>query len=116
MRVSRPSRSYGGRRPGGRAAVDDEVVAFGLARDRVARSPRSRRSSPSEARKRRAQVGGVLLAEAHVERARAGHAHAVAALAEIVRQRRDEAEAAAGLLHAHIARRAAGAVRRCLRA
>jgi hypothetical protein len=35
-------------------------------------------SSLSERAQRRAQVGGVLLAEAHVERAGAGDAHAVA--------------------------------------
>src|SRR5213076_306916 len=34
--------------------------------------------------------------------------HTVAALAEVMRQRRDEAEPAAGLGHAHIAGRAAG--------
>ena len=58
----------------------------------------------------RAQVGGILLAQAHVERAGAGEPHAVAALAEIMGERRDEAEPAAGLLHPHIARRAAGLV------
>ena len=62
---------------------------------------------------RRAQIGRVLLAEAHVERARAGEAHAVAALAEIVRERRDEAEPAAGFLDAHVARRAARSHREC---
>ena len=46
---------------------------------------------------RPAQVGRVLLAQAHVHGAGAGHPHAVAALAEIVGQRRDEAEPAAGL-------------------
>ena len=48
---------------------------------------------------RRAQIGGVLLAEAHIERAGAGDPHAIAALAEIVGQRRDEAEPPAGLAH-----------------
>ena len=67
-------------------------------------------SSSSEARKRRAQVGGILLAEAHVERAGAGQPHAVAAFAEIMGERRDEAEPAAGLRDPHIARRAAGLV------
>ena len=59
---------------------------------------------------RRAQVGGVFLAEAHIERAGAGQPHAVAALAEIMGQRRDEAEPAAGLRDLDIAGRAAGAV------
>src|SRR6185437_10703848 len=56
---------------------------------------------------RRAQIGGVLLAQAHEERAGAGQPHAVAALAEIVGQRRDHAEPAAGLAHRIVARRAA---------
>ena len=46
---------------------------------------------------RRPQVGGVVLAETHIERAGAGEPHAVAAFAEIVRQRRDEPEPPAGL-------------------
>src|SRR3546814_16794583 len=58
---------------------------------------------------RRAQVGGVLLAQAHVERAGAGQPHAVAAFTEVMGHRRDEAEAPAGLLHAQIARRPTGA-------
>src|SRR3546814_641755 len=91
------------------AAVDDEVVALGLAADGLEDGGVEQVVALAEAQ-RRAQVGGVLLAEAHVERAGAGEAHAVAAFTEVVGQRRDEAEAAAGLLHAHIARRAAGAV------
>ncbi|MPL99900.1 hypothetical protein SDC9_46121 [bioreactor metagenome] len=58
---------------------------------------------------RRAQIGAVLLAEAHEQFARAGHPHPVAAFAEIVAQRRDEAEALAGLGQPHIARRPARA-------
>ena len=96
-------------RGAGVAAVDDEVVALGLAGDRSTMACREQFVA-SEARKRRAQIGGVLLAEAHVERAGAGEPHAVAAFAEIMGHRRDEAEPAAGLLHAHIAGRAAGAV------
>ena len=91
------------------AAVDDEVVALRLARDRVVDRGIEQVVALRGAQ-RRAQVGGVLLAEAHVERAGAGEAHAVAGFAEIVRQRRDEAEPAAGLGDAHIAGRAAGAV------
>src|SRR6202012_3778133 len=78
------------------AAIDDEVMALGLepngAVDRgaqqfiVARGPQ-----------RLAQVGGVFLAEAGVQRAGAGNTHAVAGLAEIMRHWRDEAELAAGL-------------------
>ena len=59
---------------------------------------------------RRPEIGGILLAEAHEERAGAGQPHPVAAFAEIVGHRRDEAEPPAGLLHPHIARRPAGAI------
>ena len=90
-----------------RAPVDDEVVALRLARDRLV-DRRVDEIVALRGAQRRAQVGGVLLAEAHVERAGAGEAHAIAALAEIMRQRRDEAEPPAGLGDAHIARRAAG--------
>src|SRR6185369_5896160 len=91
------------------AAVDDEVVALGLARDRGADGVHENRVIAARAQ-RRAQVGGVFLAEAHVERAGAGHAHAVAALAEIMGERRDEAEPPPGLLDREVARRAAGAI------
>ena len=86
------------RETAGRAvrAVDDEVVALRLARDRLVDRGLKQIVALGGA-ERRAQVGGVLLAEAHVERAGAGDAHAVAAFAEIVGQRRDEAEPAAGL-------------------
>ncbi len=60
---------------------------------------------------RRTQVGGVLLAEAHEQRTGAGHPHAIARLAEIVRHRGDEADAAAGLGDRDIPRRAARAQR-----
>src|SRR5581483_3881822 len=105
---SAPSRSTAGdahvARHGGApgAAVDDEVVALWLARDGLVDGLHQERIVGARAQ-RRAQVGGIVLAEAHVERARAGEAHPVAALAEIVRQRRDEAEPAAGLLHVHVA-------------
>ena len=78
------------------AAVDDEVVALGLARDRLGDRPVEQLVALGGAQ-RRAQVGGVLLAEAHIERAGAGQPHAVAAFAEIVGERRDEAQPPAGL-------------------
>ena len=67
-------------------------------------------SSPGWRAQHRAQVGVVLLAEAHVELAGAGQPHPVAALAEIVGERRDEADPAAGLADADVAGRAAGAL------
>ena len=59
---------------------------------------------------RRAQVGGILLPQAHIQRAGAGQPHAVAAFAEIMRQRGDETQLAAGFLNLDIARRPAGLV------
>src|SRR5215475_9506870 len=91
------------------AAVDHEVMAFGLAGDRLIDGV-VEQVVALRGTQHAAQVGGIVLAEAHEQRARAGDAHAVAGFAEIVRQRRDEAEPAAGLAHAHVAGRPAGAV------
>ena len=63
-----------------------------------------------DARNGVAQIGAVLLAQAHVEHAGAGEAHAVAAFAEIMGEGRDQAQPAAGFRHVEIARRAAGAM------
>src|SRR3546814_11028589 len=65
------------------AAVDDEVVALGLAADGLEDGGVEQVVALAEAQ-RRAQVGRVLLTEAHVERAGAGEAHAVAAFTEVV--------------------------------
>src|SRR3954470_10195473 len=79
-----------------RAPVDDEVVALRLARDgfvdRLVEQLIAFRGPQV-----RPERGGVLLPRAHIERARAGDPHAVPAFAEIMRERRDEAEPAAGL-------------------
>src|SRR5262249_39644047 len=56
-----------------------------------------------------AQIGGVVLTEAHVKGPRAGQPYAIATLAEVVRHRRYKAQSAAGLLDAHIAGGTAGA-------
>src|ERR1700742_87733 len=94
-----------------RRAGDDEIMPLGLARDRGA-DRRVEREIVLRLPERRAQVGGILLAEAHVERAGAGDAHAVAILAEIMGQGRDETEPAAGFPDVEIARRAAALVMR----
>src|SRR5215831_230047 len=73
------------------ASVDDEIVPLGLARDRF-RNRRIEQIVAFGRAQRRAQIGGVLLTEAHVEGSRAGHPHPIAGFAEIVGQRRDEAE------------------------
>jgi len=91
------------------ATVDDEVVAARLAIDRFANGRLERLISFGLAQ-RRAQIRRILLAEAHVERTGTGHPDAVAALAEIMGQRSDEAEPSTGLAHRDIARRSAGAI------
>src|SRR5262245_27644094 len=56
------------------------------------------------------QIGGVALAEAHIERASAGNPNAIAGFAEIVRQRRDKTETSASFLYTHVARRTSRAI------
>src|SRR6266849_813440 len=90
-------------------AIDDEIVPLGLARNGFL-DRRVQRLVALGCAQRRAQVGGILLPEAHVESARAGDPDTIAGFAEIMGERSDEAEPAAGLLHAHIACRSAGAV------
>src|ERR671935_1317453 len=70
------------------AAVDDEIVALGLARDRL-RDGCIEEIVAFRGAQRGAQIGGVFLTETHVERARASHPHAIAGFAEIVGERRD---------------------------
>ena len=90
-------------------AVDDEVVALGLATDGLGNGGVDEVVALGGAQ-RCAQISSVVLSEAHVERACAGEAHPVAAFAEIVGERRDEAEAATGFLDAHITGRTTGFV------
>src|ERR1700761_1003680 len=91
------------------APVDNEIVAFGFARNRLVDGGQERSIALGGAQ-RLTQVGGVLLAEAPVECTGAGEAHAIAGFAEIIGQRRNEPEPAAGLGDASVARRAAAAV------
>ena len=90
-------------------AIDDEVVAFRLQPDGAIDSGAEKiivRGCP----KRLAQIGGIFMAEAGVQRAGAGNPHAVAGFAEIVGHRRDEAELAAGLADTDVTRRSPGVV------
>src|SRR5688572_2794263 len=89
--------------------VDDEVMTFGLAADRLV-DRRIEELVAFRDAKRGAKIGGILLAQAHEQRARAGEAHPVAALAEIMGERRDEAEPAARFLDPHVTRRSPGLV------
>src|SRR3954471_9673112 len=95
------------------AAVGDEVVALRLSANRFRDGLLELLVAFREAQ-RRAQIGRVLLAKAHVELARAGEAHAVAALAEVMGHRRDEAELPARLLDPDVAGRPAAALRQIL--
>ena len=90
-------------------AIDDEIVALGLAGDRLVDGGVEEIVAFGGAQ-RLAQIGRVVLAEAHIERAGAGDAHAIAGFAEIVGERGDEAEPPAGFANAHVARRSAGTV------
>src|SRR3546814_8500112 len=73
------------------AAVDDEVVALRFARDRLPHCRLQHRVVVG-CLQRRSKVRRVVLAQAHVEGARAGQPHAVAALAEIVRSEEHTSE------------------------
>src|SRR6266702_4471938 len=61
------------------AAIDDEIVAFRLAADRLA-DRRVERLVAFRLPQRCAQIGRILLSEAHIERAGTGQAHPIAAL------------------------------------
>src|SRR5512143_751350 len=105
--LSAGDRHVPGDRDIGAAAVEDEVVAARLSRNGL--GYRALEPFVSLARpQRRPQIGTVLLPEAHIELARAGHANAVAGFAEIMGQGRDEADPPAGLEAIHIARRPSG--------
>src|SRR5215468_5447593 len=91
------------------AAVNDEVVALGLAGDRLIDGS-VKQLIPLRGAQCSAEVGGILLAEAHEQRAGASDAHAIAGFTEIVRQRRNEAEPPAGLGNPHITSRSPGPV------
>src|SRR6516164_865971 len=91
------------------AAVDDEVVPLGLARDSL-RNGRMQELVALRRTQRRAQIRRILLSQTHIKGPGAGHPYPVARFTEIVRKRRDETKAPAGLGDRDIARRAAGAV------
>src|SRR5215472_2707374 len=91
------------------APIDNKVVSLWLAGDRVVDCI-LQESVVGRGPQRGAQIGGVVLAEAHIKDPRAGDPHPIAGFAEIVRQGGNEPQAAAGLLDTDIARRAAGAI------
>ncbi|QTK78462.1 hypothetical protein AT6N2_C0581 [Agrobacterium tumefaciens] len=90
-------------------AVDDEIMPLRLAQQGFVDGAGEMGVAVGGAQ-RRAQIGGVILTEAHIKRAGTGEADAVAAFAEIMRHRRDEAKPAAGFLHRDITGRTTGLV------
>ena len=84
-------------------AVDDEVVALRFSADRFIDGGIEKIIGFRGAQ-RFAQIGRVFLAETHIECAGAGHPHAIAGFAEIMRERSNETEPAAGFRNAHVAR------------
>src|SRR6266566_9739467 len=85
------------------AAIDDEVMALRLQADGTVDRGREQLVTRGGAQGF-AQVRGILLAEAGVQRAGAGDPHPVAGFAKIMRHRRDETERARGLADADVAR------------
>src|SRR3954453_9505060 len=73
------------------AAVDDEVMALRLAQN-CGIDCRIEQIVALGGTQRRAQISGVFLPKTHIQRTGAGQTHAIARLAEIMRQRGDEAE------------------------
>src|SRR5690348_2270333 len=68
------------------AAIDNEIVPLRLAADRLVDRGKEQVVGLRGAQ-RLTQIGRVFLAEAHIERAGAGHPHAIAGLAEIMGER-----------------------------
>ena len=90
-------------------AVDHEIMALRLARDRFA--DRAVQLVVVEAfAHRRPQVRRVVLTETHVKHPGASQADAVARLAKIMGERRDEADLAAGFLDRDVSGRTAAAI------
>src|SRR6202023_2656338 len=85
----------------GMIAIDDEIMALGLAGDGGVESLVQKRVRLRCAQWR-AQIGRILLAKAHVKRSGAGHAHAIAAFAKIMGEGGDEAQTAPGFRDIHI--------------
>src|SRR5690625_4052499 len=84
-----------------------EIMALGLPRDCLADRVLKRCIIVRGAH-HLSQIRIIILPEAHIELSRAGQANAIAALAEIMGEWRDEADPLPGLLDTDIARGAAG--------
>src|ERR1017187_526061 len=91
------------------ASIDDEIVALGFAADGFVDGSVDhgfvRRGAQG-----RTKIGGIVLSEAHIKHASASQAHAVAGLAEIMAERRNEAKPSSGLAYSNVARWTARAI------
>src|SRR5204862_4033778 len=88
-------------------AIDDEVMALRFQPDGAVDGGAEQLIVAGGAQ-RLAQVRGILVAEAGMQRPGAGDPHAVTGLAEVVGHWGDEAELAAGLADANVTSGAAG--------
>src|SRR5690625_7037611 len=91
-------------------AVNDEIMPLRLATDGLT-DGLHQHLVPLAGTQRRTKVGRVLLSQAHEESTGASQPHPVAAFAEIMGKRGDEADPPASLPASHIARRTSGPMR-----
>src|SRR3984893_16755487 len=91
------------------AAVDDEIVALGLAADGFIDGGKQEVIT-FRCAQWSTKISGIFLTEAHEQSTGTGDAHTIAGFAEIMSKGRDEAEPAAGLRHVDIAGRSPGSV------
>src|SRR5262245_52500283 len=91
------------------AAIDDEIMALWLTANGLI-DGRVQQVVTFGGAQRGAQIGGVFLTKAHEQGTSASDADAIAGLAEIVRQRGDEAQSTTGFLNPDITRGPTGTI------
>ena len=85
-------------------AINHEIMSFRFARDCLVNCGMQKLVAFRSAQ-RIAEIGGVILAEAHVQRAGAGNAHAITRFTEVMGKWRNKAQPPAGFLYTYIAGR-----------
>src|SRR6202022_275953 len=90
-------------------AIDDEIMALRFQADGAV-DRRAEQVIVGGGPQRFAQIGGILVAEAGMQRSGTGDPHPIAGLAEIMGHRRDEAELATGLADTDVTRGTAGII------
>src|SRR5262249_18766300 len=91
------------------ATVNHEIMAFGLAHDRLVDCP-VQELVVFRGAQRTSQVSGIILTKAHVKSSSAREPNAIARLTEIVCERRNETQPPTSFLHAHVAGRATSTI------